>query len=69
MVYSASTDPELADWIRWASDSGEVPNFVRAIAEAATIVDLADYALPRPAILELKREKPRPVPIEVPIRS
>jgi hypothetical protein len=30
---------------------------------------LADYALPRPAILELKREKPRPVPIEVPIRS
>jgi hypothetical protein len=60
--YSASTDAELRDWLRWASESGEVPMFVRTVAEAATIADLPDYALLRPVLLELKRQKPMPTP-------
>lgn len=59
MQYSANTDPELADWLHWASESGEVPSFVRAIAEAAFLADLANYALLRPVLLELKRRRPR----------
>jgi hypothetical protein len=52
------TDPELADWIRWACESGEVPMFIRAIAVAASIADLPHYALLRPVLLELMRERP-----------
>jgi 5-methylcytosine-specific restriction endonuclease McrA len=55
---SAATDPELADWLRWASESGEVPNFIRAIAEAAFLADLPNYALLRPILLKLKSESP-----------
>jgi len=58
-VYSANTDPELQDWLRWASESGEAPNFIRTIAEAASIPDLPNYALLRPVLLELKRQYPR----------
>jgi hypothetical protein len=43
VLYSASTDPELRDWLRWASESGEVPMFVRTVAEAASIADLPNY--------------------------
>ena len=57
MTFSATTDPELRDWIRWASDSGEVPIFVRTIADAASIADLRNYALLRPVLLELKRKR------------
>jgi hypothetical protein len=53
--YSATTDPELTDWPRWASESGDVPNFIRAIAEAAFLADLQDYVLLRPVLLELRR--------------
>jgi hypothetical protein len=59
MIYSAATDPELTDWLRWASESGEVPSFVQAIAEAAFLADLPHYALLRPVLLELKRQRPR----------
>jgi hypothetical protein len=55
VLYSANTDPELADWLRWASESGEAPSFVRAVAEAAFIADSADYALLLPVLLELER--------------
>lgn len=55
MRYSANTDPDLHDWLRWASESGETPNFIRTIAEAALIADLPNYALLRPVLLELKR--------------
>jgi len=58
--HSASTDPELRDWLRWASKSGEVPVFVRAVAGAATVADLPNYALLRPVLLELKRQRPMP---------
>lgn len=55
--YSANTDPELADWLRWASGSGEVPSFIRAIAEAAFLADSPNYnALLRPVLLKLKRK-------------
>jgi hypothetical protein len=56
MQYSASTDLELRDWLRWASECGEVPNFVRAIAQAAFLADLLNYALLRPVLLQLKRQ-------------
>jgi len=58
MQCSANTDPELSDWLQWASKSGEVPIFVRAIAEAAFLADSLNYALLRPVLLELKRRTP-----------
>jgi hypothetical protein len=36
------------------------PSFRRTIAEAAFTADLNDYNLLRPALLELKREWPKP---------
>lgn len=68
MLYSASTDRDLREWLRWASESHEVPMFVRAVAEAAFLADLPNYALLRPVLLELKRQRPLPVPTETPIR-
>jgi len=60
MMCSANTDPELSQWLRWASESGEVLAFVRTIAEAALIACLPDYELLRPVLLELKRRHPEP---------
>jgi hypothetical protein len=59
MRYSANTDPELTDWLRRASESGETPSFVRVITEAASIADLPHYALLRLVLFELKRQWPR----------
>ena len=55
MNVSANTDTELADWLRWASESGEAPSFVRTIAEAAFLADSLNYALLRSVLLEMKR--------------
>jgi len=55
MRYSANTDPDLHDWLRWAFESGEAPSFVKAIAEAAFLADSPSYSLLRPVLLELKR--------------
>jgi hypothetical protein len=54
MPCSAITDPDLRDWLRWASESGETSNFLRTVAEAALIADLRNYGLLRPVLLELK---------------
>jgi hypothetical protein len=59
MTHSANTDPKLTDWLRWASESGEVPCFVQTVAEAASIADLPHYALLPPVRWELKRRRPR----------
>jgi hypothetical protein len=59
-AYSAATDPELTDWLRWASESRGASMFIRTIAEAATIADLPQYALLRTVLLELKRRSARP---------
>jgi hypothetical protein len=59
MIYSANTDPDLSDWLRWASESHKVPMFVQTIADAAFHADLRNYELLRPLLLELKRERPR----------
>ena len=56
---SANTDPELRDWLRWASESANTPVFVRSVAEAALISCLPDYTLLRPVLLELKRRYPQ----------
>jgi hypothetical protein len=38
MIYSANTDPELTDWLRWAAaESSQVPMLVKTVAEAASI--------------------------------
>jgi hypothetical protein len=57
MLYSANTDPDLADWLRWASESNEAPSFVQAIADAAFLADLPNYSLLRPLLLRLKQGK------------
>lgn len=62
MMDSANTDPELRDWLRWASDSARTPCFVRRVAEAALIACIPDYLLLRPVLLELKRRYPEPEP-------
>jgi len=58
MMDSANTDPELRQWLRWASEGGKVPVFVRTVAEAALIACVPDYLLLRPVLLELKRRYP-----------
>jgi hypothetical protein len=59
---SANTDPELHRWLRWASERGNAPAFVRRVAEAALIASMPDYLLLRPVLLELKRQHPEPEP-------
>lgn len=56
MIYTPYTDPELRDWLRWASESHEVPMFVQTIADAAFHAHLRNYELLRPVLLELKRQ-------------
>lgn len=58
MMDSANTDPELRDWLRWASEGGRTPMFVRTVATAARMACSPDYALLRPLLLELKRRYP-----------
>jgi len=55
---SANTDPELRHWLRWASEGGKVPKFVRTVAEADLIACIPDYELVRPVLLEPKRRYP-----------
>ena len=52
---SARTDPELSQWLRGASERGNLPVFVRTVAEVALMACSPDYALLRPALVELKR--------------
>ena len=58
VMRSANTDPELRQWLRWASEGGKTPMFVRTVAEAALIACIPDYVLLRPVRLELKRRYP-----------
>jgi len=55
---SANTDPELRDWLRWASEGGSTPMFMRKVAEAALIACSTDYDLLRPVLVELKSRYP-----------
>ena len=64
--YSVHSDPDLTDWLRWAYESGESGIFIKAIAEVAFMADMPHYVLLRPVLLELKRERPRPVSAETP---
>ena len=52
MPFSANSDSELRDWLRFESDYGS--NFMRAVAEAALIADAPSYILLLPALIELK---------------
>ena len=58
LMDSAHTDPELSQWLRWASESAKTPVFVRTAAEAALLACLPDYVLLRAVLLELKRRYP-----------
>jgi len=55
---AALDDPELRDWLRWASERGNVPSLVGAVVEAAFCACAPDYALLRPVLVELKRRYP-----------
>ena len=55
---AALDDPELRDWLCWASKGGNVPSFVRKVLEAAFFACASDYALVRPVLVELKRRYP-----------
>ncbi len=55
MMDSAFTDLELHDWLRWASEGGKVPTFVRTVADAARMACIPDYILLRPVLVELRR--------------
>ena len=55
---AAPTDPDLRDGLRWASEGGSVPGFVRTVVEAAIYACSPDYVLLRPVLLELKRRYP-----------
>jgi len=52
----------MRDWLRWASEGGNMAMFVRTVAEAALIACSPDYVLLRPVLLELKRQHPEPPP-------
>jgi hypothetical protein len=54
----ANIDLELRAWIRWASEGGNAPAFVRTVAEAALIACSPDYALLRPVLVEVKQRHP-----------
>jgi hypothetical protein len=54
---SANTDSALHQWLRWASEHGNTPMFVRTVAEAALIACSTDYVLLRPVLVELKRRQ------------
>jgi len=41
---ASNTDPELSWWLRWASENGSTPMFVRTVVEAARMACLPDYA-------------------------
>jgi hypothetical protein len=58
MMASANTEPELRDWLRWAAEDGNLPAFVRKLAEAALLASMPDYVLLRPVLVELKRWYP-----------
>jgi hypothetical protein len=58
MMYFASTDPELHHWLRWVSDRGNRPTFVRTVAKADLMACSPDYVLLRPVLVELKRRYP-----------
>ena len=62
MMLSANTDPELRQWLRRASESGNTPSFVRRVAEAALVASMPDYVLLRPVLVELKRRYHVPEP-------
>jgi hypothetical protein len=55
---SAHTDPDLSQWLRWASERAKTPMFFRTVAEAACLACSPDYQLLRPVRLKLKRRYP-----------
>ena len=55
---SAHTDAHPNQWLRWASERGNTPIFVRKVAEAALIACSPDYELLRPVLVELKLRHP-----------
>ena len=55
---AAIDDPELRDWLHWASKGGNVPSFVGRVVEAAIYACMPDYVLLRPVLVQLKRRYP-----------
>jgi hypothetical protein len=49
---SPDTDPELSQWLRWASERDNTPMFVRTVAEAALMACMLDY--PAKGVFQVK---------------
>jgi hypothetical protein len=62
MMDFAYTDPELHDWLRWASEWGTTPMFVSKVADAASAACIHDFEMLRPVLVALKRQHPQPPP-------
>lgn len=58
MLYTAVTDPELRNWVEFQSKNGT--DFLRSIANAAKIADVAEYYLLRPALVMFRSQFPEP---------
>jgi hypothetical protein len=50
--------PELSQRLRWASEGGNTPMFVRTVAEAALMAWSPDYELLGPVLIALKGRYP-----------
>lgn len=56
MLHSAVTDPELQGWVEFQLKNGS--DFLRSIATAAKMADVAEYSLLRPALVRLRCQYP-----------
>ena len=56
MLYSANNDPELADWLRWASESGEVPSFIQHSRRGRVLRGMDNYPLLRLVAFGMRRD-------------
>jgi hypothetical protein len=65
-MMNSAIDIELRDWLRWASENGNAPAFVRLVTGAALLACTPDYILLRPVLVELKRRYPQDEPSVLP---
>jgi hypothetical protein len=58
MLYCASDDPDLRDWLNYQAEHG--CNFLRSLADAAKLANIAQYAILRPALVMFRAQTPEP---------
>jgi hypothetical protein len=58
MLYSSNDDLELRNWLNYQLEHGG--NFLRSLADAAKLADIAQYAILRPALVMFRAQSPEP---------